>query len=246
MMTKKLIPKLAIAAMIGCLSLGLAAPAMAQDEAPETEEHRLPNLKARCFEAIDQRLDHLAHAQSRVDDVAALTPRHEAAIDDIIDGTQSGLTRLSNQVEAATEPANVVRLCATVAPDYRVYLVVLPQTHLTIGADRAQVGSDIGDAVITQLDEAIARAEAAGADVTDAQMYRDQSAAHLDAADAANDGVADAVLGVTPESYNTGDGAAVLDAGRASLRSAHAELKAANEDGEAALKALRDAIGDLS
>lgn len=245
MIAKKLVPKLATAALIGALTIGVAAPAMAQADTPETEEHRLPNLKARCSEAIDQRLDHLAHAQARVDEVETLTARHEAAIDDIIDNTQSGLTQLSNQVEVATEPTEVLRLCATVAPDYRVYLVVLPQTHLTIGADRAQVGSDLGDSVLVQLDEAIARAADAGADVADAQMYRDQSAAHLDAADAANDGVASAVLGVTPDSYNNGDGEAVLDAGRASLRNAHAELKGAKQDGEAALKALRDAVDAL-
>ena len=149
------IPRLATAALIGCLSLGLAAPAMAQDEPPPeeagTEEavHREP--RARCLEAIDRRLDSLARAQARIDEVQAITPLHEAAVDDIIDSTQSGLTRLSNQVEAADDPATLVRLCATVAPDYRVYLVVLPQAHLTVGADRAQVVNDALGALRVRL-----------------------------------------------------------------------------------------------
>ena len=244
------IPRLATAALIGCLSLGLAAPAMAQDEPPPeeagTEEavHREP--RARCLEAIDRRLDSLARAQARIDEVQAITPLHEAAVDDIIDSTQSGLTRLSNQVEAADDPATLVRLCATVAPDYRVYLVVLPQAHLTVGADRAQAGAEIGYAVIDTLDTAIAEAEAAGADVSDAVMYRDRSLAHLEAADAANDGVAASVLSVTPDSFNTGNGGAALAAARVRLRNAHDELDGAEQAALAAGEALRDALGDLA
>lgn len=244
------IPKLATAALIGCLSLGLAAPATAQDEPPSEEAgiedagHR--DLRVRCLEAIDRRLDDLARAQARIDGVQAITPAHEAAIDDIIDSTQSALTRLDDQVEAADDPATLVQLCAIVAPDHRVYLVVLPQAHLTVGADRAQAGAEIGYAVIDTLDTAIAEAEAAGADVTDAVMYRDQSLAHLEAADAANDGVAASVLSVTPDSFNTGNGSAVLAAARGRLRTAHDELDGAEKAALAAGEALREALGDLA
>ena len=240
---KRTIPKLATATIASCLVLGLATPAMAQDDAAGGEEHRHPDLKAHCQEAIDQRLDHLAHTQSRVDEVLTLSEAHEAAIDDIIDGTQSGLTLLANQVESAADRPTAIELCSTVAPDYRVYLVVLPQTHLTLGADRAQVSAEVGYAVINQIDDAIAKAAAAGADVGDAQMYRDQSLAHLQAADKANDGVADSVLAVTPTSYNEGTDIPVLEEARTSLRLAHAELEGANETGIAAAKALRDALG---
>jgi hypothetical protein len=125
-------------------------------------------------------------------------------------------------VEAATDGATVVRLCSTVAPDYRVYLVVLPQTHLTIGGDRAQAGAELGDTVIDTFDDAIAAAADAGADV------------------------ADSVLSVTPASYNTGSGETVLDGARVHLRNAHSELHAAAADGAAAAKALRAALGDLA
>ena len=242
-------PMLAGAVLVACLSLSIAAPAMAQDEpAPDGEatEHSLPDLKRRCHEAIDKRLDDLAKAQFRIEQADALTPAHEVAVDRIIDATQTGLTVLQNQVEAATEPPVVIRLCATVAPDYRVYLVVLPQAHLTVGADRSQVAVRVGSEVIDQLDVALVRAADAGVDITEAQALRDQALIHLDAANAANDGVADAVLAVTPASFNDGDGAAVLDQARADLRTTHAELKAGSEDAKAAAAALRDAIGDVA
>ena len=245
---KRTFPKLAMAAAIGCLSLGLAAPAIAQDDgsAAETEEQRHAGLKHRCQAAIDQRLDHLAVAQAKVQRADALTVRHEAAIDDIIDRSQSGLTLLSAQIEAASDPSVVVGLCAQIAPDFRVYLVVLPQTHLTVAADRSQAAADGGVVALVTLDEAIARAADAGADVTAAQGFRDDAAGHLAAADAANDGVADAVLGVTPAGYNDGDGAAVLNRSRGQLRTTQEELRGAHQSAAAAVQALRDAVGALN
>jgi hypothetical protein len=240
-------PKLAITALTCVLTLGMTAPAIAQDvdEAPETGEHSLPGVKARCQEAIDERLDDAARAQAELNGITALTADHERALDDIIDRTQSGLTRLSNEIDAVTERPVVLRLCAQIAPGYRVYLVVLPQTHLTVAADRSQLATEIGYAVIDQLDEAITRAATVGADVTEAQAYRDTSLAHLEAADAANNGVADAVLAVTPDSYNHGDGRAVLEGARGHMRSAHSELQGSHVAGKAAAEALRDALDAL-
>jgi hypothetical protein len=245
-------PRVLIAVIIGALTLGLAAPALAQadtartDTAPETEDVTRPGLKARCQEAIDQRLDHLAAAQARVNRVDTLSDAHEATIDDIIDRTQSGLTRLSNQIEASTERSVTVGLCAQIAPDFRVYLVVLPQIHLTVAADRSQVATEIGYNVLDKLDEAIARAEEAGADVTEAQRLRDEAQGYLDAADTASDGVAASVLGVTPDIYNNADGAAVLDTARTHMRTTQKALEEANAAGRAAGKALRAALGAIA
>lgn len=244
---RKAVGRMATATVIGCLALGVAAPAMAQDDAPETDgaEHSIPAIKTFCLGAIDQRLDDLAKVQARVDAITFLRDGHEATIDDIIDDSQSSLTRLSSQIEDSDDRVEIVRMCATVAPDYRVYLVVLPQTHLTVAADRSQAAVVGGEAVIEKLNEAIAIAAAAGADVADAEMYRDEAVAHLASADAANDGVAATVLSVTPDSYNNGAGAAVLENGRSHMRTTHQELKSATEDGVAAAKALRDAVEAL-
>jgi hypothetical protein len=124
--------------------------------------------------------------------------------------------------------------------------VVLPQAHLTVGADRADFAIDLSEALIVEFDEAVERAIEAGADVTEAVALMDQAEVHLSTADGANDGVADAVLAVTPASWNDGPGTETIDSGRSSLRTAHTELKAANDDGKAAVRALRDAVGDVT
>lgn len=96
------------------------------------------------------------------------------------------------------------------------------------------------DAAIGQLDEALADATEAGLDTSEVAALRDEAAGHLAAAAAAGEGIAEAVLGVTPGSWNDGSGAATLDEARTSLRSARSSLGEARADIRAAVSALRD------
>ena len=140
-----------------------------------------------------------------------------------------------------------------------MYLVVLPQTHLTVSADRVDLRAQgrklgdrhgravaRGDELLAHLDEAIAAAAEAGADVTAAEALRDDAAVHLASASAGVAGAADQVLTVTPSSWNDGDGQSVIENTRAAVRTAHAEIKDGIEDGHAAIEAVRaalDAVG---
>jgi hypothetical protein len=244
---KTRIPRIAGAVLAGSLTLGVAAPAMAQDApAQETARHGdLDSLKAKCNEAIERRLRDLGAATERLDNAEVLTEAHEATLDGIIDGSTGALTALHADISAADNLAMTLRLCPTIASAHRMYVVVLPQAHLTLGADRSAAAVNIGEGVVDRFDEAVEKAIEAGADVTEAVALMDQAEAHLAAADDADDGVADSVLAVTPASWNDGPGQAALEAARASLRSAHSELKAANEHARAALRALRDAVDDV-
>ncbi len=236
--------RLAAACVVGGLTLGFAGPAVAQDDTPAPSTD-LGDAAARCQEQIDRRLDDLATAQARVADVDALTDTHKATINSIIDGTEAGLAETSIAIDAATDRATLVDLCTSIATDFRVYLVVLPQTHLTVGADRVDAAVDRGDELVAELDAAIAAALEAGADVGPAQALRDEAVAHLAAASAGVDGAGDQVLTVTPASWNDGDGAPVIEGTRTAVRAAHAEIKAAIEDGHAAVESLRDARGTV-
>ncbi|MEZ5246000.1 MAG: hypothetical protein R2707_12950 [Acidimicrobiales bacterium] len=245
------VARLITAALTGCLALAVATPATAQDDttpergASRTDEQRFAELRERCQAAVGQRLDSLARTRASIDGVAAVTEAHDAAIAAIVGDTEARLTALDRELSTATDRVTVTTLCATIAPDHRVYLVVLPQAHLTVGTDRVEAGVGIGRSMIGELDTAITAAGRAGADVTAAQAHRDASLEHLAAAEAATDGTADDVLAVTPASFDDGNGAEVLDIARDELRQARAELAAAEEAGAAAVAALREALADL-
>ena len=225
------------------LTLGIATPAIAQEEAPATDTE---TVAERCRAQIDRRLGDLATAEDRVAEIDALTADHAATITTIIDSTEAGLAAQSDAITAADDRAELAELCAEIATEFRVYLVVLPQTHLTAGADRVDQATTRGDELIAKLDSAIAAASDAGADVSAAQTLRDDAADHLTAAGASVAGVADQVLSVTPTSWNDGDGADVIDATRTAVRNAHAEIKAGIEDGRAAVEAVRAALSDIT
>ncbi len=235
--------------LAGGLALGVAAPALAQDvvvdEAPAdpATDARVRDLKDRCLDAIDRRLVDLEAAEVRVADSDVVTDAHKVALIAIIDDTQAGLRDLRARIVDSTDPRETLRLCRTIAPDYRVYLVVLPQVHLVSVADHGDRAVTRGAEALDELAQAITRAEEAGLDVDDAWEYHDQAVRHLDAASTAIDGTAEAVLGVTPESFNAGPGREVLAAARADLRTARDELRQAWDAAHAAVEELRDAIG---
>ncbi len=239
------IPRLAGALLVGGLTLGMATPAFAEDTGAESTSDDSARHRP-CERAIERRLNDLGNVQVRLDGIDALTDGHEATIDGIIDSTEAGLTQLALDVEEAETPADKLALCLTVAPGYRVYLVVIPQAHLTVAADRVDKALGVGDDIVAAFDAAVEAAIAAGADVDDAVEHRDAAVAHFDAAAATNAGIADSVLAVTPAGYNDGSGAATLDAARADLRSAHEQIGEGMEDGRDAIEALRDALEDLT
>lgn len=238
------IPRIAGVVLAGGLLLGTAAPVLAEEGGGDTTEET-QSRKDRCQAGIDRRLTDLATAQTRVAGVEAVTDAHESTINAIIDSTEAGLADHAVELEAATTRPEIVQLCAEIATEFRVYLVVLPQTHLTVGADRVEAAVSNGDDLIARFDEAVVAAEAAGADVAEAITLRDAAAAHLDAAAAGIAGAADEVLTVTPDSYNSSSGATVIDDTRAAVRDAHGEIKAGIDDGRAAIEALREALDAL-
>ena len=236
------IPRIAGAVLAAGLVFGTAAPALAEDGGSDDTVEETHGLKDRCQQAIDRRLTDLAAAQTRIAGVEALTDAHEATINGIIDSTETGLAAHAVELDEEDNRLEIVKLCAEIATEFRVYLVVLPQTHLTVGADRVDLAVDRGDALVEAFDAAVDAAIEAGADVTDAITYRDKAVAHLDAAEASVAGVADEVLTVTPSSYNAGPGQTVINDTRAAVRGAHAEIKEGIADGQTAIEKLREAL----
>lgn len=235
-------PRIAGAVLATGLLFGTAAPALAEDGGSDDGTEETHGVRDRCQRAIERRLTDLAKAQSRVAGVEALTDAHEATINGIIDATESGLAAHATELAEADDRVEILQLCTEIATDFRVYLVVLPQTHLTVGADRVDAAADRGAELVAVFDEAVEAAIAAGADVTEAVTYRDAAVAHLDAAEASVAGVADEVLAVTPASYNDGAGQTVIADTRAAVRGAHTELKDGIADGRTAIEKLREAL----
>jgi len=239
-------PQILGALLVAGLTFGLAAPAFAQasttrgpNDATETD---IENGKDRCIQAITERLDTLAVAQNRLDEADFVTDAHSSALTTIISDTTAGLRNLSEQIKDSQVPDEVRAMCKSIAPDYRVYLVVVPQVRLTAAADKITATEARVDELVAKFDEAVVRAEEAGADVAEAVALRDRAVEQFGSAWVMVDGVADSALSVTPVSFNEGPGAVTLDNARESTRSSAEQLRIARDTGMAAVQALKDAI----
>jgi len=242
-------PKVIAAVLVAGLTFGLAAPAFAQTSTV-TDRGTATNIdpanaKARCIQAIDSRFDTLAAAQARLDEASFVTEDHASSLSAIISSTNAGLRTLRDQIDTSQDPREVVALCNTIGPDYRVYLVVVPQVRLTAAADKIVSTQGRFDDLTAKFDAAADRAKEAGADVAEAVDLRNRAVEQFNNAIALVDGVGDSVIAVTPASFNEGPGANTLDVARETVRTSVGQMKSAHETGKAAVQALKDAINAL-
>ncbi len=122
--------------------------------------------------------------------------------------------------------------------DYRVYVVVTPQVHLTIATDVGEHAVAVANEKIApKLDAAIARAKENGKDVTKAQADDDAFKAAVAAAAADLDGLSATLLAQVPHGYPANH-QTFLDA-RAKVADARAKLAEARTD-------ARNVVEDLT
>ncbi len=240
-------PRILAALLVGGLALGVASPALAQtvstDEADSAAARvDIADVKTRCIQAIDTRLDSLSEAQARLNDASFVTEDHLRELTGIIGSTESGLTGLRSEIDAATDREEIRRLCMLIGPEYRVYLVVIPQVHLTAATDRIDAAGEKIEDLEERFYDAVEKATEAGIDVSEAVSLAEEAMALFDAGINGVDGVADSVLAVTPHSYDEGPGAATLNSAREAVRTSHDQMKSGWETGKAAVQALKDAI----
>lgn len=202
-------------------------------------EPTVANLQAvgRC--EIDRRLETLANLQSVVDASPTLTDAHEAALDAILASTGAGLRALRAEIDGDTTVEAVREDLRRISEDFRVYVLVAPQVALVRAADTIAVTAGGFDATAERLEAAIDAAEAAGKKVGDARAHLATMIAKADKAEEAVDGVAVAVLALTPAAWNAGDAAPVLKDARNSVRDGRVALGQATRAARAVLAALR-------
>jgi hypothetical protein len=196
--------------------------------------------------------DRLAYVQARVDaavkkrevTIDALTKRlaarthvsdtHRATLSSTYTSDAAGLRDVDAKVQADTICTQAVADGRTVVTDYRVYRLLVPQTHLV-------AASDTGTYAAGRLAAAEPKVQAAIDALTDpqkkatAQSQLDDLKANVEAATASFAGVGDGMLALKPADIPAKE--SVIDGYRAKVRAGHADLAKALADAKS-LKAL--------
>jgi hypothetical protein len=204
-------------------------------KAEPTVEH----LRAVGFCEIDRRLATIERLQKGVDDARVLTDAHELALEAILDRSAAGLRALRAEIEADTTVPELRADIKRIFEDFRIYALVTRQVWLVRGDDGVDAAANRLTQAAARLAGAIETAASNGKDVTEARAHLGAMNAAIDAARAGVAGDASAVLVLTPADWNAGTAKPVLDAARASIVAARADLKTATTEARAVLAALR-------
>jgi len=168
---------------------------------------------------------------------AVLTSTHKTDLIDPNPGNptsfvaeRAGLTTLKASIDGDTTIAALRTDIGKIAPDFRVYLVVVPKTHLVAAADGTAKASAKFVPLATELQNLINQAKADGKDVTAAQAALDDMNAKVGQANGLIAPVAASVLPLSPTDWNNGTAGPVLKQARQALHSARTLLRDARQD----------------
>ena len=187
---------------------------------------------ARRFATLDQ-------LSGRVNGSKALTSADEAALADEISGTTAGLISLKATIDAETDLTALKNEVRRIASDYRVYLLVAPKFHLVTAADAVLAAQRRLETVESKLADRIAKAQAAGRDVSAAQASLDAMKAAVAQAATLASPLPAQLLPLTPAEYNAGTAGPVLKNARTALVRARDQLVSARADARAVVDALK-------
>jgi hypothetical protein len=190
---------------------------------------------------INRRFATLDTLSGKVSSSKVLSSTHAAALTGEINSTRGGLTALKARIDSETDLTALKADIRRIATDFRVYVLVVPQANLTIGADSVAAAQPKFADINTKLSDAIATVKAAGKDTTAAQSHLDAMNAAVAQAVSLTSGIPDRVLPLTPAQWNAGTAGPVLTDARAKLVQARGQLRTAVQ----AAKACRDALKQL-
>lgn len=201
----------------------------------------IDTLRAFGLCEIDRRLGTLDTLTSKINSSKVMTSQHVAALKGEIGSTQGGLKALRAKIQAEKDLKAMAAEVRQIATEFRVYALVVPQVSLVNGADGVAAAQVKFADVNTRLSQAIARAKAAGKDVTDAQKHLDAMNAAVSKASSLASGIPAAVLPLTPAQFNAGTAGPILTTARSNLVQARGQIRTAATEA----KACRDALKAL-
>jgi hypothetical protein len=228
--------RLSAAAVGALIAVGaVAVPAQAATTPAADPAAGLAKAKAAVTEGITDRLNDLARLQTALAGYKDVPDAARATLSQTLSSDVSGLTALKAKVAGETTAAAVRADGKAMVDDYRVYLLMAPQVHLThaLGVENTVLARlvKVHDALADRLAKDPSADTAANKD-----LLADMSN-QIKAADAAVDGKAAALLALKPGP----DGKALT----ASVKAVSGAAKDAREDIKTAVadaKQVRDAL----
>lgn len=225
------------AAVAAVAALGPATAALADTTTTSTSVSLWQQVQHKVAEALSDRQATLAKLTSSVGSNKYLSSGDRQTLQGLLAAETQGINQLAQEVGSATPQTTTIAQLRqdafTMVHQYRVYLVMAPQVHLTEAADtQAAV-----EAKLTALEPKIQAAIAtAGNPPAAVEAYNDLVTQVHNASVATGQAGIPAVLAVTPPGF-PGDGGPLASA-RTTLHAAQGDLQSARKD----IDTIRDTL----
>jgi hypothetical protein len=195
---------------------------------------------------IERRLVTLDQLDVRVESAPQLTELHKHQLQDendvnpaSYDAVRTGLRELKAEIDSETDLRALRAGIASIATDFRVYLLVVPKTHLVGGADAVDRATVKLGQLAHRLTDGIETAEAAGHDMSEARGLLSELERKTAEAASLVSGMADRLMPISPADYNAGPGKAALESARSDLRAARDLVRGARADARQIVEILK-------
>ena len=194
-------------------------------------EARVQAAQARGSQDISARITSLSSLLSRLQSMTNISATELASFQATIQGSVSDMTALQAKIQSDTSTTSLEADLKSIAPDYRIYMLIDPQVSILAAADR--VGT-IVSSLQTVSAKLQTRLSAAAGIKGLATLQADLSDLNAKLADASTQSTAASaeVSGLIPDNGDK----TIAASNTSALKDAHAKLQTASKDIQAAYK----------
>jgi hypothetical protein len=202
---------------------------------------RIGNAKDRAFREIDRRIAALKGILTRVQAMVRLTSEQKVSIGDSLQNQVDALTELRAKISADSDLETLKSDIKSIASGYRIYLLIIPQAHISIAADRLKWVVESETQLATKLKVRIDSATSSGTDASAAEaLYTDMQVKIADA-----NAQADAALSIIANLKPDNGDKAKASTNEEALKEARTKIKAGLQAAKDARQIAREIVNAL-
>ena len=213
-----------------------AARADRQNGTASSSEQRMQNMESRGDQATANRVDALNKLVARIQGMKNLSDSQKAALAAEIQTSVGDMTNIEAKLQSDATSAALKTDLQTIAPDYRIYLLVMPQVSLLSAADRVNTLVTSLQTIQSKIQARLTGDASLSSNTTISTDLSDMTAKLSDATSMAAAAQAE-ISGLQPDN---GD-ATVKASNTAALKDARAKIQTAHQD----LVTARTDAGDM-
>ncbi len=212
-------------------------------KAETAKQTRVTNLKTKADTEIDRRVKSINDLLTRLGEVKKLSDTEKTSLNATLQDALTKLNDLKTKLDSDTDLTTLQADRKAIMDQYRVYMLLLPQSRIIATADGVDTNADLLTGMVTKLQAKILTVPA-GTDATAMNASIADMQTQITTAKAKSDSAKSAVAGLVPDGGDKAKSAtntAALKSAKDMLKTAMADLQAARKDASSVRDALKKA-----